>query len=156
MTRQADSAALFRAGRPSDASAIRSILLLSKLSAPAVGDFERVTHSRIGEVLTFVVEERGQVVGVLQWRNLGEEAEILDVAVHPDHRCQGHASFLLKNFLQHISQSSVQRLFLEVRESNTAAIALYKKLGFQISGRRTNYYRNPEENALLMSLSLQA
>ena len=41
--------------------------------------------------------------------------------------------------------------FLEVRESNTPAIALYKKLGFTKSGMRNNYYTNPVENAVLMS-----
>jgi ribosomal-protein-alanine acetyltransferase len=156
MTSQPDSALTFRASRPSDAPAIRSILLQSKLSAPVVGDFERVTHSRIGEILTFVIEKKGQVVGLLEWRDLGEEAEILDLAVHLNHRRQGHGCFLLRTFVQHILQPAVQKIFLEVRESNIAAIALYKKLGFQISGRRPNYYRNPQENALLMTLWLQA
>jgi len=153
MTRPPETDRIFRAGRPADAPTIRSILVESNLSAPEVGNLERVTHSRIGEVLTFVVEEYGQVVGVFQWRNLGEEAEILDLAVHPNHRRQGHATFLLRNSLQHMSQSAAKKISLEVRESNAAAIALYKKFGFQLSGRRPNYYRNPEESALLMNLS---
>lgn len=156
MTPQPDSALTFRTGRSSDAPAIRSILLQSRLSAPVVGDFEQVTHSRIGEIISFVIEEKGQVVGVLQWRSLGEEAEILELAVDLKHRRQGHGSFLLRTFVQHISRSAVQKIFLEVRESNGPAIALYKKFGFQTSGRRTNYYRNPEEDALLMTLSLPA
>src|SRR5262249_50495654 len=156
MTEDLESAPIFRAGQGSDALAIRSLLLESDLSAPAVGDLEAVTHSRIGEILSFVCEQHGQVVGVLQWRNLSEEAEILDLAVDPNHRRHGKASFLLSKFVQHISRSAVKKIFLEVRESNAAAISLYKKFGFQIGGRRPNYYRNPEENALLMSLSLPA
>lgn len=93
---------------------------------------------------------------MIAWRGLGEEAEILDLAVHPDHRRHGYASALCKNLVQRISQSAVQKIFLEVRESNVAAVALYKKFGFQISGRRPNYYRNPAENALLMTLSFPA
>jgi ribosomal-protein-alanine acetyltransferase len=153
MTPPPESDRIFRAGLPADALSIHSIFVESNLSALAVGDFERVTCSRIGEILSFVVEENGKVVGVLQWRNLGEEVEILDLAVHPVHRRHGHATFLLQRFLQRASQSPAKKIFLEVRESNAAAIALYNKFGFHISGRRPNYYRNPEESALLMNLS---
>jgi len=145
-----------RSGRPEDATAIRSILVESNLSAPAPGDLERDTHARIGEILTFVCEQNRQLVGVLQWRHLGEEAEILDLAVLRNYRRHGLASFLLKYFLENISQSSVRAIFLEVRESNLPAIALYKKFGFQVAGPRRNYYRNPDECALLMNLPLQA
>ena len=145
---------VFRVGLARDARSIRSILLASNLCAPPPGNLDCATHSRIGEVLTFVAEENGQIVGVLQWRDLGDEAEILDLAVHPAHRRKGYAAFLLREFFQHASQSPAQRIFLEVRESNAAAIALYKKSGLAISGRRPNYYRNPEENALVMTLSL--
>jgi [ribosomal protein S18]-alanine N-acetyltransferase len=147
---------LFRPGRPEDAQAIRSILVGSNLSAPALGDLERATHSPIGEILTFICEQDHEPVGVLQWRHLGEEVEILDLAVRRDHRRRGFASYLLQSFLDHISHSAVRGIFLEVRESNSAAIALYKKFAFEITGRRPNYYRNPEESALLMNLLFQA
>lgn len=156
MTVPPESVTSFRAGRPGDAHSIRSLLLLSNLSAPSVGDLERLTHSLIGEIRTFVCEKDRYVLGVLQWRNLGEEVEILDLAVHPNHRRHGHACFLLQNFLSYAAQSAVQKIVLEVRESNAAAIALYKKVGFEISGRRPGYYRNPAEAALLMNLSLSA
>jgi len=109
-----------------------------------------------GTVAVLVCEFQGKIVGMIVWRDLGGEVEILDLAVHPNHRRHGHGSFLLKTFVQRLSQSAVQKIFLEVRESNVAAIALYRKLGFQISGRRPNYYHNPEENALLMTLWLRA
>lgn len=156
MTATPESARIFRAGLPADAQCIRSLLLQSNLPAPSLGDLERVTRSLIGEFRTFVCEQEGQLLGVLQWRNLGQEAEILDLAVRHDHRREGHAAFLLESFMQHACRSSVQKIFLEVRESNAAAIALYQKFGFQISGRRPNYYRNPEEAALLMNCSLPA
>lgn len=112
--------------------------------------------SAVGTVSVFVCEADRKIVGMIAWRDLGEEAEIFDLLVHPNHRRHGYASCLLKDFVRHVSQSAIQKVFLEVRESNTAAIALYKKFGFQISGRRLHYYRTPEENALLMTLSLQA
>jgi len=155
MTPPPHSDRVFRAGLPADARSIRSILVESNLCPPAVGDLERATHSLIGEVLAFVAEENGQIVGVLQWRNLGDEAEILDLAVDPAHRRKGCATFLLQRFFQHASQTPAKKIFLEVRESNAAAIALYQKAGLEICGRRPNYYRNPEENALVMTLLLQ-
>jgi ribosomal-protein-alanine acetyltransferase len=110
----------------------------------------------LGTVSVLVCQVQTKIVGLLAWRDLGEEAEILDLGVLPNHRYRGYASSLLKDFVQRESQSAIQKIFLEVRESNEAAIALYKKFGFQITGRRPNYYRNPEENALLMTLSLPA
>jgi ribosomal-protein-alanine N-acetyltransferase len=109
-----------------------------------------------GASAAFVCEFEKKIVGIIAWRNLGEEVEILDVVVNRVHRRQGHGLFLLKHLLQRSSEMSVQKIFLEVRESNLAAISLYKKLGFQIFGLRPNYYRNPQENALLMTLSLPA
>ena len=132
------------------------MLTESNLSAPAVSDPACAAHMRMGEIITFVCEQNHELVGLLQWRQLGAEAEILDLAVRLDHRRRGLASFLLQNFLEHISHLTILGIFLEVRESNSAAIALYKKFGFQISGRRSNYYRNPEESALLMNLLVQA
>jgi ribosomal-protein-alanine acetyltransferase len=154
MTTEPDSGAIFRGGLPRDRAAIHALLPRSNLALPAVCDPERATRSLLGEILCFVVEKNGQVCGVLQWRDLGCEVEILDLAVDPPRRRQGHAAFLLRNFLQHASRSAAKKVFLEVRESNAAAIALYRKFGFQISGRRPHYYRNPEENALLMALAI--
>jgi len=156
MTAAAEPSRLFRPGRPEDARAIRSILSESNLSAPAWGDLGRVAHSRIGQISTFVCEQNHYLVGLLQWRHLGQEAEILDLAVRQDHRRRGIASFLVQNFLDYLSHSAVQAIFLEVRESNSAAIALYRKFRFQITGRRLNYYCDPEESALLMNLLFQA
>jgi ribosomal-protein-alanine N-acetyltransferase len=156
MSSRPETARIFRAALPADAPAIRSLLFESHLAAPAAGDLERFRQSRIGEIRVLVSEQEGQVIGVLEWRNLGKEAEILDLAVERRHRRQGHASFLLENFLKGAAPPGVEGIFLEVRESNAAAIALYRKFGFQISGRRPNYYRNPEEHALLMHLPLRA
>jgi ribosomal-protein-alanine N-acetyltransferase len=154
MRNEPDSGAVFRPGLPGDQAAVHSLLLRSNLSAPTKGELERATRSRIGEILSFVVEKNGRVAGVLQWRNLGEEVEILDLAVDPACRRQGHAAFLLRNFLKEASRSAAKKVFLEVRESNAAAIALYQKFGFQTFGRRLDYYRNPRENALLLALAI--
>ena len=147
--------ALLRRGLPSDRDAVRAILAEADLAAPSPGDVERATHAPIGEVLTVVCEKHLELVGVLEWRNLGGEAEILDLAVRIADRRHGFATLLLKNFLRQAASSGTQHVFLEVRESNAPAIALYRKFGFQVTGRRPNYYRSPEEAALLMRLVLE-
>ena len=146
---------VLRAGLPTDRDAVRAILEEANLSAPSPGDLERATRTRIGEILTVVCEKQEEVVGVLEWRSLGPEAELLDLAIRVTERRNGFASLLLKDFLRQAAASGAQQVFLEVRESNAPAIALYKKFGFQVSGRRPDYYRRPEEAALLMRLILR-
>jgi ribosomal-protein-alanine acetyltransferase len=148
-----EAATTYRRGRSEDAPAIHAIFREARLSVPLPTDRERLTRSPIGEIFTAVCQQGSEIIGALQWRNLGEELEILDLAVAPKHRCAGHAAFLLKNFLHEAAQTGAQYIFLEVRESNTAAIALYTKFGFTRAGRRPNYYRDPAEAALLMQHS---
>src|SRR5262245_24973903 len=108
MTAGRESGRIFRAGLPADAPSIRSLFLEAKLTPPAAADLERIRPALPGAISTFVSEQGGLLVAVLGWRSLGEEAEILDLAVHPSHRRQGHASFLMENFLAHVAQSAVQ------------------------------------------------
>ena len=75
------------------------------------------------------------------------EADIARIAVLPEYRRQGIATRLLLKSFEEIAADCV---FLDVRQSNTAAICLYKSLGFVQIGTRKNYYSNPTENAILM------
>lgn len=75
------------------------------------------------------------------------EADIARVAVLPAYRRQGIATQLL---LKSFEDNQADCAFLDVRESNTAAINLYKSLGFEQVGTRKNYYSDPTENAILM------
>lgn len=102
-----------------------------------------------------VAEWDGRVAGFLVARQVfpsahGEpaEREILNVAVSPQFRRLGIATALLRHEID--SQKAHQ--FLEVRESNAAARALYRKLGFQELGRRPNYYQHPSETAIVMQM----
>lgn len=91
-----------------------------------------------------VVEEDGlsRLVGFILARVVVDEAEILLIGVEPDCRRQGIAAALLDDFLRQSQQKGIARVFLEVRESNDAARALYKRAGFSPVGKRRNYYRN--------------
>ena len=79
----------------------------------------------------------------------GPTADILTIAVHPDHRRQGHASALLDHGLHQLSQQGVEELFLEVRTDNTGAIALYTAHGFTEVGQRRRYYSDGQDALVL-------
>ncbi len=113
-----------------------------------------VSNDRATAIRVHVCERNREVVGVLQWRLVEPEAEILDLAVAQAHRRRGHAKFLLEQFLELAGKNGVREVFLEVRESNAAAIALYTNFGFSRSGRRPNYYNHPTEAALLLKRKL--
>ncbi len=83
-----------------------------------------------------------------------DEASITNIAVHPDHRRRGLGRAVTEALIQQAEQLAVRSIFLEVRPSNTAAIALYHSLGFEDIGSRPNFYRFPTEDALLMQLVL--
>ena len=79
-----------------------------------------------------------------------DELHINTLAVSPDRRRQGLATFLLRAVMTETALEGVRRATLEVRESNTAAIQLYSRLGFTVSARRPKYYANPPEDALIL------
>ncbi len=82
-------------------------------------------------------------------RTLDEEWEIENIAINDSARRRGLGSRLLGALLEMARTQGARRVFLEVRESNPAARALYRKCGLVESGRRPRYYRNPEETAVL-------
>lgn len=94
----------------------------------------------------YVAVEDGKAVGFVGLYALSGEADIVRVGVLPQYRNRGIARAVLKKSLEHIDGD----VFLDVRESNTAAISLYRSLGFYDTGVRKNYYSDPEENAVLM------
>jgi len=145
---------IFREARASDEAAIREILAHANLSSGAVEKSPGANSTHIGSTFVHVCQQDGAVVAVVQWRNLGEEAEILDIAVAEKHRRHGNARFLLKKFVELVRQHGIGDVFLEVRESNFPAIALYREFGFSTSGRRPNYYQHPQEAAILLHLKI--
>lgn len=80
----------------------------------------------------------------------GPEWEIENIVVGPGSQRRGCGSHLLRALLDKAREERVSRIFLEVRESNVAARAFYAAATFTVNGRRKSYYRNPEEDALLM------
>jgi len=83
-----------------------------------------------------------------------DEGHIHNVAVSPEFRRCGIAISLVNALIEISRERNLSVIYLEVRESNLPAISLYKNLGFDIVGKRPNYYHNPHEAALLMTKNL--
>ena len=81
-----------------------------------------------------------------------DEAHVATIAVHPDYRRQGIGEQILLGALRSVRTEGAERAFLEVRAGNLAAQAMYKKYGFVIAGVRRGYYKDNNEDALLMNL----
>jgi len=96
----------------------------------------------------------GVLLGYLCYWVVREEMQLLDLAVHPRYRGQRNGIFLLANMINHAASQGISRIWLEVRASGSAARKLYEKFGFVESGRRKDYYTDPREDALVMSLAL--
>jgi len=100
--------------------------------------------------LGMVIETAGKVVGFLIGRQTIEEAEVLNLAVAPGSRRKGTGGALLQAAVAEFQTRGVNRVHLEVRESNQAGIAFYERHGFLKAGSREGYYRDPIETALIM------
>lgn len=95
-----------------------------------------------------------KAIGYVCIRTILEMTHILNIAVLPEFRRRGIGSMLLRDALLELKCLSpdITIITLEVRESNTAAIKLYEKFGFKITGRRGGYYTKPREDAIIMAL----
>ena len=100
--------------------------------------------------LWLVALDGDTVVGYIGSQTAVDETDVMNVAVHPDHRRQGIAEALIKKLVLELKERGSHALMLEVRASNAPAISLYEKLGFLQVGLRKNYYRNPKEDALIL------
>ncbi|MCR5727495.1 MAG: ribosomal protein S18-alanine N-acetyltransferase [Lachnospiraceae bacterium] len=104
----------------------------------------------------FVAEEDGDVIGYGVTRQVLDECEILRIAVKKDSRKKGAGNLLMGFMVNSAVSNGAQLFFLEVREHNIPAIALYRKHGFIESGLRKEYYKDPVESAVLMSKCIPA
>jgi ribosomal-protein-alanine N-acetyltransferase len=110
------------------------------------------------EAAIFLVAEDdadSTVAGYVAAFAVGDDGEILNVAVDPRFRGRGLAGQMLDAVLIEFGARGVRTAFLEVRESNEAARALYGSRGFTEIGRRRAYYRRPLEDALVMRRVLE-
>jgi len=93
-----------------------------------------------------------EIVGFIAGRRVTDEGEILNLAVGMPSRRRGVGRILVETLLSSFVREGVARVFLEVRESNGAAISFYRQLGFRLVGTRRGYYQEPDESALVLAL----
>ncbi|MBP6822985.1 MAG: ribosomal protein S18-alanine N-acetyltransferase [Acidobacteria bacterium] len=110
--------------------------------------------SEMNSVLLVAVSEGLKVIGCLSGWLVADEFEIDNVAVSTDWRKSGVGSKLLSAAIEIARQKKANQAFLEVRSNNQAACSLYEKYGFVPVGRRKNYYRAPEGDALIFWLKI--
>lgn len=104
----------------------------------------------------WVMEMHDKIIAFIIISLTKEECHVLNIGVTHTHQHQGHGQKLLEHVLQHAKQQGIGVAYLEVRLSNSKAIALYKKLNFQLIGERKGYYPtvSGNEDALIFAKSL--
>jgi ribosomal-protein-alanine N-acetyltransferase len=103
----------------------------------------------------FTLHHQGRPVGFVVRRIQPPEMDIVNLAVAEEHRQLGFGARLLRLLLERARLEGVRQVFLEVRESNRRARDLYRRFGFAETQRRKNFYKDPVEDALLMSLKIE-
>lgn len=139
--------------RSQDVDAIMAIVA----DSPQAAEWSRESYLKFAEEegsLGLVIQTNDDISGFLMGRRVADEAEVLNLAVATNHRRKGEATALLRAALGEFRLRAVKSVYLEVRESNTGAIAFYERHGFAKMGRREDYYRSPDEAAITMEKKL--
>lgn len=101
----------------------------------------------------YVLTAASQVIGYCGMHIAADEAYIANIAVLPEHQGKGCGKKLTSHLVKTAKEKGCSFITLEVRPSNTKAVALYKNLGFEENGRRKGFYTSPTEDALIMTLN---
>jgi ribosomal-protein-alanine N-acetyltransferase len=145
--------------RPAIPADIPAVIALAQ-EATAAAQWSQAEYERIflrdgtSGRLALVVEEEKGIAGFLIARAIDLEWEIENIVVAGAARRRGLGTGLVGELLRLARLRGAKAMFLEVRESNRAARALYEKSGFTVAGDRKGYYKNPDENAVVYRLDL--
>jgi ribosomal-protein-alanine N-acetyltransferase len=145
---QREAGFVVREFRVEDAARASEILLAVR-EAASWSSRGLVEFMTLPGVMALISERNGEATGFILGRMVGDETEILNLAVRVEFRRQGEGRALLRELLHRFAGSGVSRVFLEVRESNHGAMAFYEREGFRRIGRREDYYQDPREAALV-------
>lgn len=115
-----------------------------------------IQHRPISSPLVIVHSTMNKVIGYIIFWLIGEEVQINNIAVHPDFRRLGIGEHVLRQVIEQVKWRGAKFISLEVRQSNIAALTLYKKIGFRMLGVRKNYYTNPSEDAFVFGLQVNS
>jgi ribosomal-protein-alanine N-acetyltransferase len=139
--------------RPATAADLPAMMVLEKNAATAahwsIERYEDLFRTTEPNRVALILSEENEVQAFVVARVVRNEWEIENIAVAGAARRRGRGMRLLGDLLDMARTSGVRAVFLEVRESNRAARALYEKLTFVEHGRRRRYYQEPDEDAIL-------
>lgn len=144
---------------------MRELLLAKRDDLSRIAEIERETFNEpwSESALELFVSDRGfcticvvdgRIASYCTVVTVLDEAQIINVATDKDHRAQGCARDVISFVLDECKRRSLNYISLEVRESNTPAIALYEGSGFSVAGKRRDFYKDPRENALVMTKNI--
>jgi ribosomal-protein-alanine N-acetyltransferase len=142
-----------RSATPADIPAMMQLVLHSATASQwSRVQYERVFSQETPHRLAMVIEEEKIVRGFLVAHEIAGEWEIENIAIAGAARRRGLGTRLVGEFLDRVRSQDGTSVFLEVRESNRAARLLYEKWAFAESGRRSRYYTEPQEDAIVYRL----
>lgn len=149
-----------RPGRAEDVEAMVAIERVSTGSPWSETAFADELGRAVSRVLVLTdvadAEARASVLGFVVFWVVGDEAEVLNIAVNPSARRRGYGRSLLDAMLAASAELGAVRAFLDVRSENVPALGLYRARGFEAVGKRARYYRDTGEDAVIMALDLGA
>lgn len=137
---------------------------MTEADLPAVAEIEalsftspwsrRMFEADLKKANYWVAKEGDRVIGYVGLQTVLDEGHIPTLAVHPKFREKGIGKRLVGMVVEAGKEKKLARIFLEVRESNLAARKLYANFSFKEISRRKVYYRNPDEDALVLALAI--
>ena len=130
---------------------IKPIADLEKICFSEPWSEDGISESYKNGTKFFVGIENGKVLGYIGIICIIDEGYITNVAVFPESRKKGVGTALLERVFSLAKDMGLSFVSLEVRESNIPAISLYEKLGFKQEGKRKDFYRDPKEDALILT-----
>lgn len=141
--------------RFAEAKDLPRLLTLMRTAESVAQWTDEAYSTRIAQRCALLANIDRHLVGAVVFSNASPgEWEVENIVVDSAVRRQGIGAALIRELAVRAKEKGALRFHLEVRASNTPAIALYKKLGFIETTRRRGYYQNPEEDAILFSLAL--
>ena len=138
-----------RAAREDDVGEVARIEAASFSDPWSAGEFAVILASSHA-IFLVACDADGRIGGYVVTMAVLDESEVLNIAVDPGLRGMSLGAMLLDSALQEAESRGSQATFLEVRESNAAALGLYRSRGFEEVSRRRRYYRSPVEDALVL------
>jgi ribosomal-protein-alanine N-acetyltransferase len=140
--------------RPED---LDDVLAVERVSFPSPWTkemFRQELESRTARAIVFRSGE--EFIGYLCFWEVLDEAHLLNIAVHPQHRGRGHGKAMMEHLDELCFQNGLRRIILEVRSGNKVARELYRACGFHSIGFRARYYADTGEDALVMEKWLRS